>query len=631
MTPSSLTVNASDTATFQAAASGTPAPSEQWEVSTDGGKTFKAIPGADDLTLSFEAKAADNGFEYEAVFTNPAGSVTTSAATLTVDFKPDVTTQPDSQTVAAGSAVTLHAAADGNPAPTVQWQVSTDGGKTYTNVSGATSTTLSFTAPSTAGTARYRAVFTNALGTDTTRPAVVTTDLPPAVTAQPTSLTVNAGDKATFHAAASGTPDLDVQWQVSTDGGKTFKPIPGAHDTTLAFGAQPADNGNEYEAVFTNPAGSVTTSAATLTVDFKPDVTTQPDSQTVAAGSTVTLHAAADGNPTPTVQWQVSTDGGKTYTNVSGATSDTLSFTAPSTAGEARYRAVFTNALGTDTTRPAVVTTDIPPTVTTQPTSLTVNAGQKATFHAAASGTPDLDVQWQVSADGGKTFKPIPGAHHLTLSFKAKPADNGNEYEAVFTNPVGTVTTSVATLTVDFAPDVTTQPDSQTVAAGSAVTLHAAASGNPAPTVQWQVSTDGGKTYANISGATSDTLSFTAPSTAGKARYRAVFTNSVGTATTKAAVVTTDMPPAVTTQPSSLTVKAGRKATFHAAASGTQDLDVQWEVSTDGGKTFKPIPGADDATLSFMATAADNGNEYEAVFTNPVGTVTTSAAKLTVS
>jgi Zn-finger domain-containing protein len=49
------------------------------------------------------------------------------------------------------------------------------------------------------------------------------------------------------------------------------------------------------------------------------------------------------GNPTPTVQWQVSTDNGSTWNNVSGATSTTYSFTAQSSDNGKQYHAVFTN------------------------------------------------------------------------------------------------------------------------------------------------------------------------------------------------------------------------------------------------------------------------------------------------
>ena len=62
-----------------------------------------------------------------------------------------------------------------------------------------------------------------------------------------------------------------MQWQVSTDGGSTFTNVAGAtsHHVHLHRHA-PAQNGNEYRAVFTNSAGSATTTAATLTVARRP-------------------------------------------------------------------------------------------------------------------------------------------------------------------------------------------------------------------------------------------------------------------------------------------------------------------------------------------------------------------------
>jgi Dockerin type I domain/Right handed beta helix region/Immunoglobulin I-set domain len=91
---------------------------------------------------------------------------------------------------------------------------------------------------------------------------------------------------------------------------------------------------------------------------------------------------------------------------------------------------------------------------------------------------------------------------------------------------------------VGQAPVVTTQPVSQVVAAGQSVTLTAAASGFPAPTVQWQVSADNGVTYTNISGATATSYTFTATAATNGEFFQAVFTNSVGSTTSAAALIT---------------------------------------------------------------------------------------------
>ena len=362
---------------------------------------------------------------------------------------------------------------------------------------------------------------------------------------------MTAGGTATFTAAASGTPTPTVQWQVSTDGGASYGNIAGATSTTLTLtGVTTAQNTNRYRAVFTNSAGGATTNAATLTVTAattQPQVTTQPSSQSVVAGGTATFTAAASGTPTPTVQWQVSTDGGASYGNIAGATSTTLTLTGVTTAQNTnRYRAVFTNSAGGATTNAATLTVTAAttqPQVTTQPSSQSVVAGGTATFTAAASGTPTPTVQWQVSTDGGASYANIAGATSATLTLTGvTTGQNTNRYRAVFTNSAGGATTNAATLTVTAAttqPQVTTQPSSQSVVAGGTATFTAAASGTPTPTVQWQVSTDGGASYGNIAGATTATLTLTGVTTAqNNNRYRAVFTNSAGGATTNAATLT---------------------------------------------------------------------------------------------
>lgn len=77
-----------------------------------------------------------------------------------------------------------------------------------------------------------------------------------------------------------------------------------------------------------------------------PQVTQNPTDETVTAGDFASFTASATGSPTITVQWQVSTDGGQTFTNVAGATSDTLTFYVYSSENGYKYRAVFTNSAG---------------------------------------------------------------------------------------------------------------------------------------------------------------------------------------------------------------------------------------------------------------------------------------------
>jgi hypothetical protein len=124
-----------------------------------------------------------------------------------------------------------------------------------------------------------------------------------------------------------------------------------------------------YLAKFTPTTGSGVIGSTSSTIDYvvneAPAVTLQPSSVTAVAGTSVSFTAAATGSPTPTVQWQVSSNGGATWTNIAGATSATLTFTA-ATNNAKQYRAVFTNPAGSATTNTATLT------VTTPDTDLTI-------------------------------------------------------------------------------------------------------------------------------------------------------------------------------------------------------------------------------------------------------------------
>ncbi|MFC9683996.1 immunoglobulin I-set domain protein, partial [Streptomyces sp. NPDC056948] len=90
----------------------------------------------------------------------------------------------------------------------------------------------------------------------------------------------------------------------------------------------------------------------------------------------------------------------------------------------------------------------VSPKVTQSPTDQTVAPGDKVTFVAAAEGTPEPAVRWQVSADGGQTWSAIEGATRTSYSFTAQAGQNGYRYRAEFENTAGTTRTSPITLTV---------------------------------------------------------------------------------------------------------------------------------------------------------------------------------------
>jgi Peptidase A4 family len=184
------------------------------------------------------------------------------------------------------------------------------------------------------------------------------------------------------------------------------------------------------------------------------------------------------------------------------------------------------------------------PMITLDPSNQTVSPGAVATLEAGATGTPTPSVQWQISTNGGATWGPFAGATSAPYSFRAETSNNGDEFEAVFTNPVGSATTTAATLSVDAAPAVTAQPTDDTALENTTAAFFAAATGSPTPMVQWEISTDSGASWQPVVGATSSCYSFSASSSANGNQYEAVFTNTAGSTTTDAAELTVSTGPA---------------------------------------------------------------------------------------
>jgi hypothetical protein len=276
--------------------------------------------------------------------------------------------------------------------------------------------------------------------------------------------------------------------------------------------------------------------------------------------------------------------------------------------------------------------TKAPPSITANPSSTTVLQGAKASFLAAATaGT----VQWEVSSDGGATFTAIAGAtsHRYTIAHVTLGQD-ANEFEATFTTTGGHATTDAATLRVTplVAPQVTQSPANVTIPLGGTATFSAAGYGTPAPKVKWYYSKNDGASFAALGKDTTTTLTVTPTSYAQSGyEYEAVFTNTVGSTATAPATLIVGTAPVITLQPTNVSVVNTAKARFSTTASGAPSPTVQWLVSTNGGATFTPVANGTSSVLVLNAVTLDmSGNEYEAVFTNAAGSVTSSPATLNV-
>jgi hypothetical protein len=353
--------------------------------------------------------------------------------------------------------------------------------------------------------------------------------------------------------------------------------------------------------------------ASIVTVGFSVSVpplaiTTQPASQTIDSGQTATLSVVATGAPPLSYQWYQGVSG-NTSSPIAGAANST--YTTPALTATTSYWVQVTNSSGFVKSSTATITVKaIPPTITTQPASQTINSGQTATLSVVASGTPSPTYQWYQGASGDLS-SPITGAINSSYTTPALIATTSYWVQAV--NVAGKANSNTATITVNpIAPTITTQPASQTISSGQTATLSVVASGTPAPTYQWYQGTSGTLT-SPIAGAVNS--SYTTPALTVTTSYWVQAVNVAGKANSNTATITVTAPVVVAaaTLPggtigtaytqTTLGASGGTPPYAWALAQGSQPLPPGITLSTTGALSGTPVAAG---IFNFTVQATDS-------------------------
>ncbi len=279
------------------------------------------------------------------------------------------------------------------------------------------------------------------------------------IASQPVDQSVGQGVQATFSITTGGVPVPGCQWQISSNGGSTWSDLPGATGTTYTTAAAtPAIHNTRYRCVVSNPLASVTSTAAILTVTSNslPSFTSHPaDAVLTASGQTATFSAAATGTPAPTYQWQVSPSAGSAWTNISGATAASYSFTAVTGDNNKSYRCVATNSQGSAISEPALLLIASVPTWTNaMGGSWPVASNWSSNTVATGTGTTadfsrlDLAANRTVTLDGNRTIGNLRFGDYLaTYGWTLAPGSSGTLTLATSSGtPTITVNNSSATI-----------------------------------------------------------------------------------------------------------------------------------------------------------------------------------------
>lgn len=473
--------------------------------------------------------------------------------TITAGSGPAITAQPSNQVICEGTNTSFFITS--TAASSFQWQVSTDGGATWNNISngpvysGATTATLNITgATISLNNNRYRCVATALCGSTNSNVALLNVNDIPVIVTNPSGTTVCSGASFTLCVTATGT-NLVYQWQSGPTCAGPFTDIVGATTNCLTTAVI---SPRVFRCRVSNGcASNITSACVAVDVVTAVAITSQPSDVTVCAGANASFTVAGSGTGN-IYQWQLSTDGGITYNNISGATAATYTTTGVTVGMSGnRYRAQVSNATCTTpgVSNGAILTVNTAPVISAQPANSTICAGSNTSFTIVASGT-GLTYQWQASPNGCVgPWTDVVGGTSPTLNLTSVPASMNN---TVFRCVVTGVCTPPAisncvTLTVVSPATITSHPVNTEICSGSTVTFNVAGPGTGI-VYEWQVSTDGGATWTTVPGATTATLTLNnVPTSANNNRYRARLSNATCTtpAVSNAATLTVRQLPTI--------------------------------------------------------------------------------------
>ena len=533
------------------------------------------------------------------------GSSTNSAyGLLVVNFVPTILTQPQAVFLPTGYTNVMAVTVSGTSPLHYQWLSRSNA------IVGATNFSLTTTIQS-GQDIPYNVIITNAYGAVTSVVVQVVNSFKPNVAFPMPNFVLTPGQAAGFTNYVNGIPSPDTYWYkngvllTSNIGGLFLTNIISVNSgftnirATLFIPSITLADAATYSYICSNLAGIATTSA-TLSVGYPPSITSHPTNQTVECGQAVTVNGTATFPSPGGYQWYFSTN------PVVGGTNATLSFSAVAVSNAGSYTLVASNAFGVVTSSNAILTV-------THLAGPTVNV--PATVMVAASDPSGATVTFAPTAndacDGALSVVCSPAAGSVF------PAGT-NAVTAVATDSGGNAATNSFLVIVQVPPVITNAPSSVTVGVGQPASFSGGASGLPAPVYFWLKN-------GIPTGDTGPSLTIAATALTDAGTYAVIASNAVGSVTSSSAILAVGVSPAITQQPTNLTVECGQAATLMAAVSSIPTGVYQWYYFTNA------VMNGTNSTLVFNPAGATNAGDYTLVASNAFGVVTSSNAILTVT
>jgi hypothetical protein len=515
-------------------------------------------------------------------------------AANTVIVPPGIVTDLTNQTVATGSGISLQVGVSGTAPFSYRWLFN------GAYLPSATSNVLTLNNVTTAQAGGYQVIVTNSAGAATSAVASLTVMIPPSISADLVNQSAAAGSNVTFQVGVAGTGPFNYQWLFNGTS------LAGATANPLTLNKVTQQQAGTYQIRVTNMVGAATSSVASLTVIIPPSISADLVNQTAAAGSNVTFQVGVAGTGPFNYQWLFN------GTNLPGATANPLTLNKVTQQQAGTYEVMVSNTVGAVASSVASLSVVVPPNLVVDLTNQTVLVGSNVTFQVSVAGSAPFGYQWLFN--GGT----MPGATSNPLILNNVSSARAGTYQVVVTNSAGTITSASANLTVLTAPTIVTDLTNQIVAAGTNVTLQVSASGTSPFNYQWLCE------GTNLPGATSNPLilSNVVPQQSGS--YQVIVSNIVGAAFSSIASLSILSPPKIVANPADQTAAVGANATLLASVAGSAPFGYQWLFNGVA------LAGATTNPLVLNNLAPSESGLYKLQVTNPVGSVTSSSATLSV-
>lgn len=459
------------------------------------------------------------------------------------------------------------------------------------------------------------------------------------VTLQPVSQSICTGSSVVFTASCGNDGHF---WEMSPDNGVTWiSPVPNSSSTTgsnyvdtlVVFSVTPQMNGYLFRCYYRGWCrGESITTNAVLTVSNAPiSILSQPADISTCKYTSAGFAVSVSGSSL-SYQWQQSTNGGNSFTDIPGKTTAVLHYDSVSlNMNNNLYRCVISSGCN-----PSVISAVARLTVQNESTEITsppvdqlVCLGNAAALTVAASGNA-VAYQWQ-NYDRGY-YTDIAGATSPTVSIPYGAFSNA-EYRCKISSSCKTLYTGIVRIRyieqpakVALAETYACSGDEMNIAsfqyyAWPGAQYH----------FQWQQSADGGTHFTDITGDTLAYKTLTVPAQANHYQYRCYMNSTCFAGYSDTMTLLVDVPVSITAQPANANACIGHEAYFSVKATGSIS-GYQWQRSTDGGASFTDLSfggtgmWSPDLMQNYLTAANNNymyrckilSNCFDTVFSNAV-------------